>query len=203
MTNENKIALGVTLMAVSAVVYMKWRGSQEDGYLPSLLTTKTYYSEYDMEDNEKLPLGYRSNNPLNIRYSAGNNWVGKVTPPAEGKYGLYERFRDMAHGYRAAFVLLRGKRYILGGNNTIRKIITQWAPESDHNFTDNYIANVSKLAGIDPDAVISHNDQDALSRIVYAMSISENGYKDKDGNNLMDTYGLPDMEIINQGWNLI
>ena len=156
-----------------------------------------------MSMDENLPLGYRSNNPLNIRYNAGNNWVGKVLPPTQGKYGLYERFQDLAHGYRAAFVLLRGKRYILGGNNTIRKIISQWAPEDDHNYTDNYIANVSRLTGIDPDKVISRNDRDSLSKIVYAMSISENGYKDANKNDIKETYGLPDMEIINEGWRLL
>ena len=156
-----------------------------------------------MEDNEKLPLGYRSNNPLNIRYNAGNNWKGKVTPPAVGKYGAYERFRDLAHGYRAALVLLRNNAYIRGGYDTIRKIITKWAPEGDHNYTANYIANVSKLTGIDPDKVISRNDKDTLCKIVYAMSISENGYKDADGNSLKETYGLPNMDIINEGWRLI
>lgn len=193
------IAWGLTLLAFGGILLLKRKKST----LPSVLETKTYYPEYDMEDNCKLPLGYRSNNPLNIRYNASNNWVGKVLPPAEGKYGLYERFNDMAHGYRAAFVLLRGKRYILGGINTIRKIITQWAPKSDHNYTDSYITNVSRLTGIDPDKVIARNDRDSLSKILYAMSISENGYKDTDKNDLKETYGLPNMEIINAAWEII
>lgn len=201
MSNQNQIAWAITLLAAAGGVLLLSR--RNEGSPLSILTTKSYYPEYDMEDNEKLPLGYRSNNPLNIRYNAGNNWKGKVTPPAVGKYGTYERFRDLAHGYRAALVLLRNNAYIRGGYDTIRKIITQWAPESDNNYTANYIANVSKLTGIDPDKVISRGDKDALCKIVYAMSISENGYKDADGNSLKELYGLPNMEIINEGWRLI
>lgn len=200
MTDQSKIAWGITLIAVAGIYYMLRRSGKNP---ISILTTKSYYPEYNMEMNEKLPLGYRSNNPLNIRYNAKNNWRGKVTPPAVGKYGQYERFCDLAYGYRAALALLRNKAYILGGNNTIRKIITKWAPEGDHNYTDNYITNVSRLTGIDPDAVISRNNKDALCKIVYAMSISENGYKDTDGNDIKETYGLPSMEIINEAWDLL
>ena len=158
-----------------------------------------------------LPLGYRSNNPLNIRYYAGNNWVGKELPPVETIYGKYEQFRDLAYGYRAALVLLRGRSYISGGNNTIRKIISAWAPAKDNNNTESYITNVSRITGIDPDKVIKRNDKDSLTKIVYAMSISENGYKHKykDDNgdvvtvDLKETYGLPNMEIINEGWRLL
>lgn len=185
----------ITVAAVAGGVWLLRRGRNST---PTLVN-----EEYNMEENTKLPLGYRSNNPLNIRYSVGNNWLGKIFPPASGKYGLYERFEDLAYGYRAALVLLRNKGYILGGLNTIRKIITKWAPEDDHNYTQSYIANVSRLTGIDPDTVISRNDKNALSKIVYAMSIIENGYKDADGNNIADTYGLPNMEIINKAWELI
>lgn len=165
--------------------------------------------DYDFSKfGDRIPLGYRSNNPLNIRYNAANNWRGKVTPPAEGKYGKYERFEDLVHGYRAALVLLRGNGYILKGLNTIRKIITKWAPADDHNYTQSYIDNVSRLTGIDPDAVIMRSNKDALTKIVYAMSISENGYKhkykDENGNtvtvDLMETYGLPNMDIVNLAW---
>jgi hypothetical protein len=201
MVDNNQIAWAITLLAAAGGVWLLSR--RNEGSPLSILTTKSYYPKYDMEDNEKLPLGYRSNNPLNIRYVAGQNWKGKVTPPAVGKYGTYERFRDLAHGYRAALVLLRGDGYINKGINTIRKIITKFAPAEDHNYTENYIANVSKLTGIDPDKVISRNDKDALCKIVYAMSISENGYKDADGNSLKETYGLPNMDIIYEGWRLI
>lgn len=202
MSKSNNIAWGVALLA-AAGAYLIWRQGRKADTTPSLINDEYYYPDLDMTDNEKLPLGYRSNNPLNIRYVAGNKWQGKVTPPAVGKYGEYERFRDLVYGYRAALVLLRGKAYIQSGLDTIRKIITKWAPANDHNYTESYIINVSKLTGIEPDTVISRNDKDKLTKIVYAMSISENGYKDKDGNNIKDTYGLPNMDIINEAWNKI
>lgn len=185
------------VIALAAAGGVWWLLSRRQG-IPTLLGTKYYYPEYDMKDNENLPLGYRSNNPLNIRYNAGNNWTGKILPPATGKYGQYERFRDMAYGYRAALALLRGSGYIGNGLNTIRKIITRWAPENDHNYTDSYISDVSRLTGIAPDAVISRNDKNKLCKIVYAMSIIENGQTDA-----TRAAGLPDMQIIEEGWSLL
>lgn len=198
--DTSKIALGIAFLAIGGAWLLNRRKSESQ----SLLNGETYYyPDVDMEQNEKLPLGYRSNNPLNIRYVAGQNWKGKVTPPAVGKYGTYERFRDLVYGYRAALVLLRGDGYINKGINTIRKIITKFAPAEDHNHTENYIVNVSKLTGIDPDVVIARNDKDKLTKIVYAMSICENGYKDEDGNDIKTTYGLPNMEIINEAWGIL
>lgn len=184
-------------IALAAAGGVWWLLSRRQG-LPTLLGTKYYYPKYDMKDNENLPLGYRSNNPLNIRYNAGNNWTGKILPPATGKYGQYERFRDLVYGYRAALVLLRGKGYIGNGLNTIRKIITRWAPENDHNSTDSYISDVSRLTGINPDAFISRNDKNKLCKIVYAMSIIENGQTDA-----TRAAGLPNMQIIEEGWSLL
>ena len=206
MIKDSKhIAWAITLAAVGGIVLLSRRKSNP----PSLIHNNM---EYDYSKyGAALPLGYRSNNPLNIRYNAGNTWKGKVTPPATGQYGTYERFEDIVYGYRAALVLLRGKGYILGGLNTIRKIISKWAPEDDYNYTGNYINNVSKLTGIDPDTVISRNDRDALSKIVYAMSIIENGYKHKfrdDNDNvvtvdLKETYDLPNYEIIEEAWKIV
>jgi hypothetical protein len=196
---SSNIAWGIALIAAGGI----WLLSRQQGNPLSLIGAKFYYPEYDMKDNEKLPLGYRANNPLNIRYSAGNNWTGKVTPPIVGKYGEYERFRDLVYGYRAALVLLQGKAYLKSGIDTIRKIITKWAPETDHNYTANYIANVSRLTGIDPDEQITRNDRDKLTKIVYAMSISENGYKDADNRDLKTEYNLPNMEIIQEAWEIL
>lgn len=185
-------AWAITLFAATAAYLMLRRGRQSNP--PSLLDQ----TQYNMESNSLLPRGYRNNNPVNIRISS-NKWNGKVSPNTDG---AFEQFIDLVHGYRAALVLLRGKGYINGGINTIRKMITKFAPATE-NYTDGYIANVSRMTGIDPDQVISSNDRDALTRIVYAMSIVENGRVDKAGNDLMTTYGLPNMEIINQAWNIM
>ena len=150
-----------------------------------------------MSINENLPRGYKNNNPLNIRISS-TLWNGKVSPNTDG---AFEQFVDLAHGYRAALVTLRTyiNKY---GLNTVRKMITRWAPPSENN-TESYITNVCKNSGLTADETISINDQDKLTRMVYAMSISENGYKDKAGNNIQQRYDLPNMNIINEGWRLI
>lgn len=194
--SSNITAWAITLAAAFGAYYVWKRNRQSNP--PSLIEDKTYYPEYDMETNNLLPRGYRNNNPVNIRIGP-NNWNGKVSPNTDGEF---EQFIDMVHGYRAALVLLRGKGYINGGNNTIRKIITKFAPANE-NYTAGYIQDVSKLTGIDPDAVLSRNDKDKLTRIVYAMSIVENGYKDKNGNNIKATYNLPNMDIIDRAWRMI
>lgn len=204
MMDQKQIAWGITLLAASAGLWMLWRRRSQSNPL-SLLYTKTYYPEYDMSttetvthmDTSKLPRGYRNNNPLNIRISS-NKWNGKVSPNTDG---AYEQFIDLVHGYRAALVLLRN--YIKNGYNTIEKMITRWAPESDSNYTSNYIANVSRLTGIDKNQLISRDNKESLCKIAYAMSISENGYKDKDENDIKETYGLPDMDIIYEAWEKI
>ena len=213
MNKSTKIALGVTLLATAAALYIRWRNRQDDTDAPSLLDTLTnqniYHMDCDFSNIDILPLGYRSNNPVNIRYvdnnhdgKEDNGWRG-LTGKVTTINGDYCTFRDILYGYRAALVLLRGRGYIGKGLNTIRKIITKFAPKDDHNDPAGYMQRVCKTTGIDPDEVISKNDRDKLTRIVYAMSIVENGTKDKAGNSLEATYGLPSMEIINKAWEIM
>lgn len=182
----------VAIAAVAGGIWLLRRGRN---------STPTLVKEYDMRTNTKLPRGYRNNNPLNIRKS-NEAWKGKVY--IGNSDGTFEQFYDMAYGYRAALVLLRGPGYIGKGLNTIEKIITKFAPPEE-NDTAGYIADVSRMTGIPKDQVISRNDKDALTAIVYAMSICENGTKEVKpySGNLKELYNLPNMEIINQGWELI
>lgn len=204
MKNESiKIALGVALIASAMIWVFERRKKSSSSDTPTLLTSNNALY-MDTQHNPLLPLGYRNNNPTNIRVPkyGSNNWKGKTTPATEKQH---EHFCDMVHGYRAALVLLRGDGYINKGINTIRKIITKWAPPEDKNHTANYIADVSKITGIDPDAVIKRTDKDALSKIVYAMSICENGTKDyaEPANDIKETYGLPSWEMIEEAWKII
>lgn len=116
-----------------------------------------------------LPRGLRNNNPLNIRIST-DRFVGEVQP---SKDKAFKQFDTMAHGYRAAFRVIR--TYI---NNykcdTIRKIISRWAPATE-NDTLAYVMTVSSRSGISPDALISASNREEMIRIVAAMSYVENG----------------------------
>ena len=116
-----------------------------------------------------LPRGLRNNNPLNIRIST-DKFVGEVQPSGDK---AFKQFDTMAHGYRAAFRVLR--TYI---NNykcdTIRKIISRWAPKNE-NHTENYIKVVSERSGITADEPILADNREMMIRIVAAMSFVENG----------------------------
>ena len=176
----------------SAGALLLWRSSKRDAVL------YTNFNIEPMQTNELLPRGYRNNNPLNIDYKTFNAWKGKVLPNTDGRF---EQFENLAYGYRAALVLLRNyiKKY---GCNTIAKIIARWAPENENN-TSGYISRVCEMLGLPANTPVSVNNKELLCAMAYAMSIVENGYKDKHGNDLSDTYGLPNMSVINQAWEMI
>lgn len=117
--------------------------------------------------DKSLPLGFRNNNPLNLIKSS-NVWKGKLANPA----GRFEEFCSMEYGTRAAMINLRTyiNRY---GRNTIRKIITKWAPATE-NATSSYIDFVARQTGVAPDTPISFQKGFIFS-LVDAMSKMENG----------------------------
>lgn len=83
----------------------------------------------------------KRNNPLNIRYSPNNNWVGQI-----GEDNGFCVFKSPAYGFRAAFILLRN--YKKQGLDTVEKIITKFAPPFE-NPTYHYIKFVAnKLENI-------------------------------------------------------
>ncbi len=116
-----------------------------------------------------LPRGYRNNNPGNIRTN-NDLFQGEIRPSRDREF---KQFETMAHGYRAMFRILYNyyKHYHL---DTIRKMITRWAPPGE-NHTETYINNVSEWSGIQADAPIDVNNREQMTRIVAAMSKMENG----------------------------
>lgn len=126
-----------------------------------------------MMEKKKEPRGIRNNNPLNIR--KGNNWQGE-RPVQTDK--AFEEFISMEYGLRAGFILLRN--YITGRNgktakfNTIEKIISRWAPESENN-TKSYIDTVCKHTGIHAREIILFPDRRKMIAIVRAMAYVECG----------------------------
>ena len=115
-----------------------------------------------------LPRGIRNNNPLNIR--VGNVWQGEVKKPTDS---AFEQFISMKWGVRAAFVILRRyiKRY---GHNTIRSIVSTWAPTNENN-TNAYVDFVAKRTRLNPDMPIRFDDKATMVAIVSAMIWQENG----------------------------
>lgn len=194
MDNSTKIAWGLTLCGVAAIWWLKKR---ENTQSYSHYVADNYYNYMDQI---KLPRGYRNNNPLNIDYynrygQVANNWQGQTGVEPEGRFA---QFKTMPYGYRAALITLRTyiKKY---GANTIAKMIGRWAPaNADNNNTDNYIRFVSNMTDINKDQIIDRNDADSLCKIVYAMTLFENGEND-----LTRQMGLPNMETIKLGWEII
>lgn len=117
----------------------------------------------------KLPRGIRNNNPLNIRKS-GIAWQGKVTAGTDPDF---EQFTHLKYGLRAAIVNIR--TYIRRDHlDTIRQIVTRWAPPSENN-TEAYVNKVSELSGIAVSQRIVYNDKSSILRIVRAMAQVECG----------------------------
>jgi hypothetical protein len=111
-----------------------------------------------------LTRGFRNNNPGNLR--AGIPWVGIIGADADG----YAVFDKPENGIRAMGLDLLTK--IGRGVNTPRSIISVYAPPSDNNPTDNYIAQVCEWTGFSPDQVLTRADMPTLA---YAMIRFENG----------------------------
>jgi hypothetical protein len=106
----------------------------------------------------------------------------------DGTSKSFRTFESMAYGYRAMFSLLTN--YVNShGCDTIRKIISRYAPSSE-NDTEAYINNVSSLTNTDPDELIDLSDSNFMQQLVASMSFQENGID-------------ADMNEVNEGLNLL
>lgn len=115
----------------------------------------------------RMTRGLRNNNPGNIRRSA-DAWQGLAPVQTDPDYFQFVRPED---GLRAlARVLLNyEQRY---GLNTVRKIVSRWAPHSE-NPTEAYIHAVARRLDVGPDDPI--NVDMRLPGLVTAITYQENG----------------------------
>lgn len=117
-----------------------------------------------------MSLYEQTNNPLNIRFTPTNNWRGQTSA-----YRNFVVFKNSDYGYRAAYVLLCV--YIRKGYDTIRSIVSRFAPPSE-NDTEAYIKYVCSETMISPDTKLkteSQYDYWTLLIIIAAMARMENG----------------------------
>lgn len=115
-------------------------------------------------------LANRNNNPLNIRFSAANNWAGKGGNNGTG----FEQFDTADHGFRAGLKLIRN--HISNGNDDLGSLIRTWAPKGDgSNDPVQYAQNVSRDTGIPLGQKLNPNDPQQMTAIARAMSRQE-GY---------------------------
>lgn len=117
------------------------------------------------ESGGRKPRGIRNNNPGNIRYGEFARSAGAIGADSGG----FAVFSDMQTGIEATAKLLRS--YTARGFNTIRKIVSRWAPANE-NDTQAYIAAVAKQLGVSADTVLS---SDQLQGVAGSIFQHENG----------------------------
>ena len=130
--------------------------------------------------------GERNHNPLNIRRSRGTRWYGQAQAQNDREF---VQFVNDLMGYRAAFRIIN--TYITHyGLNTVRGIVSRWAPPEDGNMTSQYINMVCALTGLKPDQKVAADDQQKLTEIVASMARVESGII------------YPDMDVVNLAYTM-
>ncbi|MDR8523840.1 hypothetical protein [Shewanella fidelis] len=130
---------------------------------------------YQVEgSNVILPKGIKNHNPLNIE-AGRDQWQGMI-----GNDGRFIIFESVHYGIRAAARIMRNynTKY---GLNTVQGIVNRWAPPSDNNPTESYIAFVASRAGVDAQSPLSMAD---YPQVIAAMIHFENGYNPYDENTI-------------------
>ena len=140
-----------------------------------------------------LPRGIRNHNPLNIRRNGKDQWKGLADMQTDRAFC---QFKSLEYGWRAAFHLLTRTYYHKYRLYTIRGIVSRWAPPSE-NKTEAYIANVSRLTGIQPDEPlgIPLEQPSRWMMVGAAMAIQENGTESLDYFAMMRGWALARSDV--------
>lgn len=117
-----------------------------------------------------LTRGIRNNNPGNL-VKTPDAWVGKI-PHSLNTDGKFEQFTALKYGIRA--MLRDVVNDILKGKNTVRKLISEYAPPFENN-TGNYVDSVAKKLGVSPDAKITLINANFMMLLAKAIIEKENG----------------------------
>lgn len=179
MKKDERILL--LLLVLGGVVLLNRRrissGAAQVATQISTGTTTVANAVIEQFKNMTLPRGVRNNNPGNLRITT-IAWKGKV-PNTQNSDRSFEQFVDYAGipghiwGIRAMFKDIYGD-VMRDGQNTVRKLISTYAPPSE-NATQAYIAVVAKALNKSPDAPIVVSD---FPRLIAAIIAHENaGYR--------------------------
>ncbi|UYJ99170.1 lytic transglycosylase domain-containing protein [Yersinia enterocolitica] len=117
------------------------------------------------------PRGIRNNNPGNI------NYVGQDGASLERPGGRFAKFETAYDGLKAMARQLM--RYFTGKTTgkplqTLNDIISTWAPGSENN-TGAYVAQLSKMLNVHPDAVLNLENPQVMSALMGGIIYHENG----------------------------
>ncbi|HDG9161024.1 TPA: hypothetical protein PBW29_004710 [Klebsiella pneumoniae] len=111
--------------------------------------------------------GVRNNNPGNIE-AGSNSWDGQA-----GSDGRFAKFVTPEHGIRALGKNLLA--YQRQGYDTVSEIVNRWAPSSDGNNTQAYIAALCKQLSVNPDDQLNMSDINTLRQLCAGIIQHENG----------------------------
>lgn len=176
-TEARDVLVGMAKLA-DDVVHGRWRGARKDA--SSIWKT--------MQDNDAGtlsgvvnlakaygPRGIRNNNPGNI------NYVGQAGAHSDGRFAVYSTPQAGLAAMASQLRLYINRDHI----DTIRGIISKWAPASDGNATSEYIKHVSQRMGISADAHIDPNNVASIAGLMHAITQSENGIDPYQGDHAM------------------
>lgn len=133
--------------------------------------------------------GEKLNNPFDIEKSA-IKWQGKIEPSSDA---TFEQFQTRVLGLRAGFLDLKNQPK--EGLDTIRKIITKFAPPSENN-TEGYIKSICDKLQINPDDIVDLDDYTTLKALGLAVLMNEDGeviYSDAEINQALSLAGVPNV----------
>ncbi|WDF65655.1 hypothetical protein [Flavobacterium sp. KACC 22763] len=119
---------------------------------------------------KNLSRGLRNNNPGNLIITP-SAWQGKIEK-SKNTDGHFEQFKELKYGIRAMLKDIIND--ISKGKNTIRLLISEYAPVIENN-TALYIDFISKKTGIGKDEKIQNVDSLFLISIARAIMEYENG----------------------------
>lgn len=117
---------------------------------------------------------WRNLNPGDLRTLGGTDkWGGQVeVDHAAG--GPFAIFASRTDGWRALGVCLLAYRNF-HGINTIRGLVNRWAPGSDNNDTDAYMATMARIMGVGVDAEIDLADESTMLKASHGIALQEGG----------------------------
>jgi hypothetical protein len=112
--------------------------------------------------------GERNNNPGNIRH--GDKWRGMADDQPDASF---IKFKTPEYGIRAIAITLL-TYYNRYGLNTVRAIVSRWAPPNENN-TESYINAVAKSVGVQSQDHIDVTDSLTMKHLVCSIIQHENG----------------------------
>ena len=124
--------------------------------------------------------GVRNNNPGNIDYNPRNQWQGQLPhdPSIEKRFARFDTPENGIRALARLILVYRGKDGMPNvgrrGIDTVREIITRWAPGVENN-TEAYIKAVSSSLAVKPESSLDLHSPLILVALATCIIRHENG----------------------------